>query len=766
MASKLKLMDHLSDDIANEVNSNNIDDINTISKSFDDTLNNALKKFNSKLFDNDGFIEKIKGINLQDTQDKEALKTTLVSLKNDYVDISSLSRSEILMRRDIYNICNQFPEMRDAVIIVRDGIIECNVSTGTVSRKLIFKNRDQQENDKLISLVHHLEEKYDLLMANKNFIIPRLLMGGEIYVLVTPYAKLFAELEAISIKKYGKYKEKRSTPFTESIPANILDSFAESKSLYTENNLKYLTESISPETKSDFNNLYKDESSVNNKKVTPQSSDNHSKECLKSLLENINVCNGSSIFLEEMGIEGFKKFVLDEYSKSKLLDNKDQSKHYFENITLPDMKNELTPDDINTNAYTNIKGAYVKYLNGLQIVPIRMDRKVVGYYYITTTMDLQLNPAQPNGIVDLSFQQYMKDKNMVEKLSQIIIKSFNKPMLEKNIKLKEEIAQIVMSYKFTEGKLSFIFIPENEIVRYVVNEDEEGKGHSMIEPSLFSARMFVMLSLYNVMTHLNNNAARIWYLRSSGLNKNISAQVQRVMRKKQSRNITIDDVYSYHGVLNKVGGSSEMIIPTGRADFKALEVDTLEAMTSPISLEMIELFRKQAISGTTVAYNIINSLDEVEFAKTLELANARTLSSISGYKIDCNKGNTLLYRKLLKYNTDLTDEEINSFNFQFNQLKQKELEITQEMITNFNAAVEVIQSMYFGKTEIEDKEGRPTPLVIELRKELGEKYLPQLDFEDLDSIVEKVRKKANKVELDQRVDNLDITKNDIEKIKK
>ena len=49
-------------------------------------------------------------------------------------------------------------------------------------------------------------------------------------------------------------------------------------------------------------------------------------------------------------------------------------------------------------------------------------------------------------------------------------------------------------------------------------------------------------------------------MQSSGLNKNYAAQIQRTIRKFQQRRVNIDDIYSYQGVLNKIGGMGEMVL--------------------------------------------------------------------------------------------------------------------------------------------------------------------------------------------------------------
>jgi len=749
--------DLLSLDISKDVGNIEKSELEAISDSFNKTLSDALKMFNSSTFDDDGFIKKMRDLDVPDKKDKDVVKNVLNNLKNEYIDVHTLNQSELLLRRDLFNICTQMPEMRDVIYVVRDSIIECNVATGEVSRTITFENHQESEANE--SQAKEIEVKHDLLMAIKNFIVPRTLMVGEMYIHVVPYAKLFAELEASNDLKGVGLGAMQG--FRESIPPDILNGFHNGKSLYNEDNVKLIMESVSDSVKIDSSDIYKIDKNTNGSSPKP---DFISKEQVSLILKNINVCTGSSILMEEMGPDGLRDLLMTEYSKNS---TSKRSEHFVEAMRKEGQAilGKVTDDEVDISSYAHVKGCYVKYLDSLRMVPIRMDRKVIGYYYISTTMDLQVNPAQPNGIVDLSYQHYTKDKNLVDNLANLIIRSFDKKMLEKNIKLKGEIAEVIMAHRFSEGKLSFIFIPENEIVRLIINEDENGKGHSIIEPTLFPARMYLMLNLYNMIYTLNNNTTRIHYLRSSGLNKDYASQIQRTMRKFQSRRITVDDIYSYTGVLNKVGGMGEMVLPSGRGDYKALETDTIEAVNNPVSIEFLEQQRRQAISGTGVPHLlVINAIDEVDFAKTLEMANTRFISTVSGYKIDFNRGLTKFYQLLMKYSTDLDDDIIHAFRFQFNAAKQQELNITSEMITNFNAVTEVVQSLYYPTDEMQDKEGKPSSKQMYLRRELAKTYLPQLDFDSLDEIVKKVDLASNDDILKQKVADVTISTGEVEEV--
>lgn len=736
------LIDRLHQDIASDTGLKYDDELNNITSNFNKSLNDALMKFNSSIFDNDGFIKRIQSYDTGDPEDAKEIKSILGNIKQEYSSSKSVNSSELLLRYDLHNIRTQMAEMNDVINTVRDAIIECNISTGEVSRTINFGN-EIEENENLEDQVYELEKKHDLLYGIKNFIVTNTLANGELDVLVKPYAKIFAELEALSDNSHRSF-------FRESLSSEITKQFSESVNLNNPNNIKYISESFDKEDNKFHNEI---------------------KEMSKSVLENINVYNHSSVFIAEMGIDGARDFMMKEYNKYKSSEGKNEYNHFnesMENYNTLNIRHDIDEDFIEFDSYNNIKGAYIKYLDPLKTIPVKMDRKVIGYYYVTTSTDvMHKHPGQSAGIIDTSYQTFTKDKRTVDRLADIIIRTFDKKTLSKNIRLKNEIVEVIMAHKFHEGKLNFVYIPEDEVIRVTINEDEDGRGHSILEPSLFNARNYILLNLYNMLYTLNNTTTRIHYLKSSGLDKNYADTVQRAMRKFQSRRISVDDIYSYTGVLNKVGGMGEMVLPTGRNDYKALETDTIPAVEVPINLEFMEQQRREAISGTgNPNMLVINAIDEVDFAKTLELANARFLSNVSSLKLDFNKHITRLYQKLLKHETNMDAVVIQSFTFAFNTITQPQLNITADMIQNFTQLYDLTSQILFTKEELEKEDGSPTYIAMEYKKDLAKEYLPQLDFDILEEIADKVKIRANKFKLKDIKKDITIEDEDIEEIKK
>ena len=75
-----------------------------------------------------------------------------------------------------------------------------------------------------------------------------------------------------------------------------------------------------------------------------------------------------------------------------------------------------------------------------------------------------------------------------------------------------------------------------------------------------------------------------------------------------------------------------------------------------------------------------------------------------------------------------------------------------------------VMAACYSKAEMEDEKGNPTPKQKHLRRKLAEKYLPQLDFDELDEILKDVELKFPDDILQDKVNQLSIENEDLEEI--
>ena len=292
-----------------------------------------------------------------------------------------------------------------------------------------------------------------------------------------------------------------------------------------------------------------------------------------------------------------------------------------------------------------------------------------------------------------------------------------------------------------------------------------GKGHSMLEPGIVTARMYMFLKLYSLLYQINNSQVRVYNLRMSGIDKNYRQFVQETMRKFAARRVTANDIFNYRSSMTKVSGGSELIMPLGAGDQPPITVDSINAAESPISNDLLDSLKNETINSTPVPSLMVQSggQSEIEFAKETELANTRFNTLISSCKLDFNPDITKLYRIIMRWETDIDPEILQHMKFCLRMPTAKQLNVTSEMINNFNALSELLINTCLSKEETKGgsgTEGEPAnDIVREYKKLLIAEYIPQIDIDRFDELADKARSIANERKL-KKIDKQENLVND------
>jgi hypothetical protein len=345
---------------------------------------------------------------------------------------------------------------------------------------------------------------------------------------------------------------------------------------------------------------------------------------------------------------------------------------------------------------------------------------------------------------------------LCERLASKIINSFNLKFMRDNTALHQQIVAILEAHKFNESMLRFIYIPAENVCQCTINEDGAGKGHSMLEGGLVTARMYMFLKLYSLLYQINNSGIRVYNLRSSGIDKNYKQFVQQTIRKFAARRVTSNDIFNYRSSMTKVSGGSELIMPMGANNEAPLTIENIPAAEKPIDTDLLDKLHEEAINSTPVPAIMVKNggVTEIEFAKEAELSNTRFFSFISSTKIDMNRDVTVLYRKILKYETDIDPQILANLKFTFHMPSAKTLSVTAEMIQNFESFFTLASSTILTKKEQQNKDGQDDPtsdIMRNFKKRLITKYLPQIDVEELEKLANEAREETNQTTLDKTI---------------
>lgn len=736
------------------------------------TISGILKHYN--LSTDLSFVEKIATMKFPDSNEKISLDMMPKEL-SDAAFLPVTTIADIALRQDLDMVVSQIPEWYNALIVSRDAICEADTVDGTLARTIVFdktKMNDVEE-ETIMKKIENVEDKLHLHSIIKNHVVYNTLFYGEGYLYAIPYAKVFEDLY-----KYRLHSSEKRDPRN-----SVASMFENSSSLMgygygygeqVEVSLKDTIVQESSNSKMKSGNVVKESAlfteseiiecipgyhakAVHSEGMVDEKRDTEIDKYIDDVARNIHYIESDiALPVIEESAHDLKRVYDVKYKDTTYVQ---ESNAVFETV----MANDGVINDI-SKEFKNIKGVYLKILPATKLIPIRIDRTVIGYYYISDlTRPDEAGERRNSGLSGYTLRTpsvghdtFSPDRLFCEKLASKIINNFNLKFMRDNTALHQQIVAILEAHKFNEALMRFIYIPAEHVCQCTINEDGAGKGHSMLEGGLITARMYMFLKLYSLLYQINNSAVRVYNLRSSGIDKNYKQFVQQTMRKFAARRVTSNDIFNYRSSMTKVSGGSELIMPTGANNEAPITVETIPAAEAPINNDFLDNLRAEAINSTPVPAIMVQNggVTEIEFSKETELANTRFVSFISSCKIDFNRDITQLYRVVLRWETDIPPEILQDLRFMFRMPSAKTLAVTAEMISNFEAFFELMAKTLLTEEEQNnggDQENPVSPVMREFKKGMINKWLPSIDLEECERIANEARKEANRVKLSETI---------------
>jgi hypothetical protein len=381
--------------------------------------------------------------------------------------------------------------------------------------------------------------------------------------------------------------------------------------------------------------------------------------------------------------------------------------------------------------------------------------QVIGYYYVQEEDITPLAGMISSTLYFNKFDEHAKQQTIVDSIAKRIVECFDKDFLKDNIKFKRTIVEAINYYNLNEKRLKFQFIPVEYIQEFKIDEDEYGNGQSMIKKSLFYAKLYLMLLLFKIMTIiLNSNDQKVNYIKTSGIDKDVANKVQEIARIKQSRQINMYDLFNYTTLINKVGNGSEMYVPVGRSGERPVETEILSGQEVQLNSDLLEMLKNSYILGTGVPAAIVNYLNEAEFAKVVEQNNTKFNGRVVNYQLDFNLGITNMYKKILKWSTNIPPQLIDNFEFVLQPPKTVATNAKSEAINGFNQLADFLVGILF--EDPGQAEDPLTPKKIRKFKELyAAEQLPMLNMDKIKEILNNVEFEVKENELRPKANNGD-----------
>lgn len=766
-----KNVDNLINDLTNSMYG--VDDTDEVSE-LQHKFNSIMQSEVSSLTKNDGditsLLNKLYTKNKNDNAFNRAIDQDFLSLNMDGMDstvaayMNDAYRNRLLKQADIHQVSSQLIELKEAVNTMRDAIVSPDINTGRINREIKFGDAADEKDEYYTATIEAMEKKFDLSKKIKDFISKNALELGEYYAYCIPYSVIFNEF----MQKKSNYKTSSIYTVKESVEdIEEIKTLEKSLTLASDPDVDTFVESCF-----DKYDEYRQKSGPKIAKLDPAyklEKENFTSD-FKEMLGRISV-NMEDIplpVLEEGldSLEGFRDEFVNESGDAKMFgEAKNGEKLYSGNNSFQKYmtKNSDSSDGTffasshkpNTkNQFKDIKDCYLKMVSPTQLLPITMMDETIGYLYLKVEPETALSGFVSTGMFNKQYDEHNREKDIVSDIASRIINRFDKKFLKENSKFKKLIVEAINYYDLTENRISFQYVPKEYIFPFKVNVDENNNGVSMLEDSLFYAKLYLMLLLFKMMSIIMfSNDQKVNYVRQSGIDKNLSNTVQDIIRQKQARCINMMDLFSYTTLINKVGSGMEAYIPTGRQGERPVETEILSGQEVQLNTELMELLRNSYILGTGVPSAIMNYLNEADFAKSIETANSKFNGRVINYQLDLNPQITALYQALARWSTNIPEDVIDQMTITLPTPKNNQNNVTAEMVQNFSGISDFLTKLYYGDNPDPNDEINIRTFV----KNLAKKKLSIINWNEIDEIFEETQKESTKEKItpkaEEDVDN-------------
>ena len=613
---------------------------------------------------------------------------------------------------EIDMICKYMPKLDAALSTLLDNVLSADhfakdyITLAETNFSMVSDQKTIVNNVELIKHKYNLAEKFQDIAY-------RAMKYGEEFVYIIPYSTAISRL-------YGSQQTtnvvKESVDFDQNFITNFQDSDPKNKINFNDFKINL-----------SYHNGLLNESIVANIKAT---------ERLKSIQEQS--FNEAYVPVLEAMSDTQKASLKKDTSISNALTPKDELdvKDFF----------EPTPDGITDptkikkfNKDIKAAGALFKVLKRENVVPIYIDDICLGYYYIEGSANnfLDKDSTYPmSGITDPMNSMAMSkspraalknsgnvNDNMLRGIAAKISGMIDAQFIKMNKDLSREIYAILKYNNLTikgENSINVTFISPDDLVHcYYVLDPDSHRGVSLLNDSMIPAKLYTGMYISNTLATMSRGYdRRVYYVKNSGVDTNISQLLLQTMKQIKMTNFNIRRFENMNNVLNIIGQFNDFIIPTNASGESPVQFEIMQGQNIDPQTELMQKLEDMAVDATTVPVEIVNARNSLDYAVQASMTSSKFLKTVISDQIITNAFFSRIMTQLYRAEYDDAKAIINVSLPQPSYLNTSN---TSTMINNMNDMVQAIADSYS-----EDFTEEMKPLFLaNIKKEMLRTYIDQ-----------------------------------------
>lgn len=411
-------------------------------------------------------------------------------------------------------------------------------------------------------------------------------------------------------------------------------------------------------------------------------------------------------------------------------------------------------------SFESISGTYLKWIDYKYVIPIDVLGTRVGYFHIITTPKsnkrtnngrggnkaTEIGGILSSGSMSLFDQMDISEKrketaiqNIVDSISSAILDQFSTKFVKKYAPFKKLIAECIIANGLVDNDYMIQFIPTENMIEFKCNEDENGKGESILSDAMFPAHLLLSIVICKMLNYINKGGNRtIAHISSGRVNRSLSNQVNRVIRDLQAGNVTFTDLLSSSMVFSKVTRDSNIAMPKDRQGNRLVEFEIQEGQDIDLNTNYETMLERWCMIALGMPPTFMDYMADVNVAKRVVSDNIRVASRTASLQADMEKPTTELYRYLIEDSDFGDDLKTALSNMQF-KLPRPRVLANQNTNEALNTAYQNAQTVVNIRVGEDATEPEDMILKRKMTELISRNETPYIDWSQIDKFYEEAR---------------------------
>lgn len=641
-------------------------------------------------------------------------------------------------------IYKHIPECSTAIQVYVDNILSPDDFSKSIFDFKYDNSVDNKKEERINKEIDQIIKRYKLNLKTEQIIRDALIYGDAYYAVLsledememmihdvqTNGGVLHEDLSFYDLDRKDITIDANDIELNEEEKAAFVDFFKLSNITYTKEQSKALNEEVATQLlKEDIANFVNDHFKIGSKKELLQERVGYEMEQAKNKIFDVDASIGS------------KKKT--KSSKTKT----DDKPMYLNGSVLRKLEADhvisLDVDDINYGYYyieekdyqsTVARSAAGDYLG---MVSGRSQDSNIQMTAAGATLPIDRNVGTPSDLDD------MKMKLISDIFINTISKKIDKEYVRHNKELKEFLYGIIRHEYITKKQVTLTYFTPEEVVHF--------ECEPIFKNIVFFAKLYLAQLTNMIVIAMGRGHDKRMINVVTGLDSEAEQAVSNVIESIKTKEFRLSNTDINTVLSLNPGALDDYIIPVINGE-PMVTIDTLPGMDADISNNnFLDWLRRSMLNGMHIPAALIDSMNELDFARSLSAQNGNFIRSVTRYQMVLTEGfNKLIrrlyaneYKFLLDGDAKINDDiDINKIEIMFPSPASLVMDNLYNRITTTEQIADSLSQILVPSKQ----DGTTEDLRQEVKSELFKKWMPNvINWEEMQEVIEnKLKVKASR----------------------